>query len=85
MTEKPKVMECCSKTDLGMIFGRVSGGVNMQKVMECCSKTDLDIIFGRLAGGVNMPKVMECCSKTSFPGTRKTVNTVNMVNTVVLK
>ena len=24
-------MECCSKTDLGMIFGRVSGGVNMPK------------------------------------------------------
>ena len=39
MTEKPKVMECCSKRDLGMIFGRVSGGVNMPKVMECCSKT----------------------------------------------
>ena len=24
---------------MGMIFGRVSGGVNMPKVMERCSKT----------------------------------------------
>ena len=35
----PKVMECCSKTDLGIIFGRLAGGVNTPKVMECCSKT----------------------------------------------
>ena len=28
-----------SKTDVGIIFGRLVGGVNMPKVMECCSKT----------------------------------------------
>ena len=62
----------------------INGGY-VPQVRECCSKTDLSIIFGRLAGGVNMPKVMECCSKTSFPGTRKTVNMANTVNTIVLK
>ena len=54
MTEKPKVMECCSKTDLGMIFGRVSGGVNMPKVMECCSKTS----FPETRKTVNMVKMI---------------------------
>ena len=41
--------------------------------------------FREVGGRVNMPKVIECCSKTSFPGTRKTVNMVKMVKTIVLK
>ena len=54
MTEKAKVMECCSKTDLGIIFRRLAGGLNMPKVMEYCSKTS----FPGTRKMVNMVKMI---------------------------